>query len=161
MERQVFLEVFRLLRQLNCRFSNRCLTPSPSSSLTVSYFVERPSLASKSIFSSSPQPFQNKMSFLTLSSSHSSHCPFHNITTLAKLLQQWHFHLQQPPLSPPDRWLTLPSLVQTIYFLDTSMLMDSMRLCCCGDDLDMFPPDSVVLALTPAPYVLFNQRLVF
>lgn len=70
------------------------------------------------------------------------------IKTWPMLLSQRHCYLQQTA-SYSDRWLTLLSLMPVIYlFFDTFPLMDSVHLRCCGDDLDLFPSELVVLVLT-------------
>ena len=75
-------------------------------------------------------------------------------------------HLQLLSTSFHSRYshlqLALPgSFRPFIFFRDPSPLMDSSRLRRCGDDLDTFLPDSGVLALTPAPFVLFTQHQPF
>lgn len=145
-------------RRLNCH-----ITPSPSQSesCSLSHVKQAASFQNissfyKSCFYTRSQPFKIKRPPQLLQ--HSSSLPSHTTRTFVKALTAETF---PPAAGPQIDDSSSPASFTPFIFLDISPLMDGVCLRCCGDDLDMFPPDSGVLALTQAPYVLFTQRRPF
>ncbi len=105
---------FSLPRRLNCH-----ITPSPSQSESCSHLQTRPFVC---LFSETSQVSVGASWSLPFKIKHPPHLlqpsssfPSCGATTFPKLLEPRRFVLPRL-LSPSDRWLTFPGLVQTIYF---------------------------------------------
>lgn len=118
---------------------------TPSSSHAVSARSQSHNI-SESILYTWSQPFKIKHPL-------PSSCPSHSIPTFAKAF----FPPVETFISSCSRSSPPPKPCSHHLFSSVlPLLMDSMHLRCCGDDLDMFPSDTGVLALTPALPVLFH-----